>query len=878
MFDCDRLNGTTRVRRAAGLWIHMRAASASTLAVMMAIATPAHAQTSVDSANTPPASVAQEVKAGTAKPSAPDSEQQAANSDVAALNEVVVNGIRFRDTVLPTRTSSSSTYGLDLNVMDTPRSATLLSTTQLETLNLKDPRAFSYLTSSAYTDSGFGTPNIPRIRGQYGDVFINGMRYSFTNDGYGMPLNFDSLDTVNINKGPASVVDGPGPGVGGQADFITKRPSVDRDSMSGSGSIDSIGNRRVVTDLSVPLVPGKLGLLISYSGEYSDSYFTDHFFHKSAVYAALRWEPTDDYRVDFNTEVNYERFTENAGLNRVSQDLIDNQIYLRGAPSGELYSATFGGDPLPIGSPGNPFSPAAPFLTTITLGNPTKISTKTTIDETPGTVARALLFNAQLIQSLRLSDGLSLHNNTFFNYMSNDNHTWYYYDDGSRGSFTVENRTTMNYDSSLPWGIGDGKSQFVVGADFRFQHIDTYLDWNIETPNIFDLTTNPNLWKISDSVLRNYGDSFTITSGLGKTQLAVPGRDPINNGATGVSNLYDGALFIQHRAEFSPKISVLYGSRVDLVEASSHDPIGGATCCEAYGSSLPQDHSTKVYGLVQGNTSVVYKPMPWLSSYFTYDYTESTLPNGAYGGINAYGQVPDKNLLRTQSELFETGLKFNLLDNKLYVGSAIFDQKRDIPIGQGTGTTSRADIRGAELEINYQPTSRLFATASYSYLKTTLNRPATFYNYPAEAGTYVDGAGLYAVFAAGQKFNDPGIPRHLFNVLANYKLTNGLGVRSGVQVTGPLDLTQSGQLDLAASQFVPASVIAKGGYYQSPRIPWQYTWNAAVFYEFGAVTATLSAYNITDRLNWQATPPYYGNDFLVRSDPRTVELRIQAKY
>jgi hypothetical protein len=41
---------------------------------------------------------------------------------------------------------------------------------------------------------------------------------------------------------------------------------------------------------------------------------------------------------------------------------------------------------------------------------------------------------------------------------------------------------------------------------------------------------------------------------------------------------------------------------------------------------------------------------------------------------------------------------------------------------------------------------------------------------------------------------------------------------------------------------------------------------------------TFSVYNLTDRLNWQSSPPFYGNDFLVRNDPRTFEIRLQAKF
>jgi outer membrane receptor for ferric coprogen and ferric-rhodotorulic acid len=194
----------------------------------------------------------------------------------AEISEVVVNGVPYRETVLPTRLSASSVYGLDIDVMDTPRSTTLLSTTQLETLNLNDPRAFSYLTSSSYTDSAFGTPNIPRVRTQYADVFYNGMRDSLTQNGYGVPINFDAFANISITKGPASVNDGPGPGVGGEVDFLTKRPNLNRPTMTMAATFDTVNNRRWMVDVSAPIIKGDLAILLSYSGEDSGSYFYGH--------------------------------------------------------------------------------------------------------------------------------------------------------------------------------------------------------------------------------------------------------------------------------------------------------------------------------------------------------------------------------------------------------------------------------------------------------------------------------------------------------------------------------------------------------------------------------------------------------------------------
>src|SRR5580704_4992095 len=107
--------------------------------------------------------------------------------------------------------------------MDTPRNTPLVSPVQLGAINIRDVGAFSYLTASSYTNSTYGAPNARQIRGQSTDVFYNGMRSNFSQAGYGAPITFNSVETADITKGPASVIDGPGPGVGGEVNMLTKR-------------------------------------------------------------------------------------------------------------------------------------------------------------------------------------------------------------------------------------------------------------------------------------------------------------------------------------------------------------------------------------------------------------------------------------------------------------------------------------------------------------------------------------------------------------------------------------------------------------------------------------------------------------------------------
>ncbi len=40
------------------------------------------------------------------------------------------------------------------------------------------------------------------------------------------------------------------------------------------------------------------------------------------------------------------------------------------------------------------------------------------------------------------------------------------------------------------------------------------------------------------------------------------------------SNLQDAAIFLEHRLQFSPQWSVLYGLRGDLVQLNDSDPLG----------------------------------------------------------------------------------------------------------------------------------------------------------------------------------------------------------------------------------------------------------------------------------------------------------------
>ncbi len=792
------------------------------------------------------------------------------------LEEIVVNGIKRGELIMPTTVTSESAYGLDLGVMDTPRNNTVLSKVQIDALNVQNPGGFSSLTSSAYSDASFGQPNVPRIRGQLADVFFNGMRDSFTLNGYGAPMSFVMVDSIDIVKGPASVQGGAGAGVGGSIDITTKMPSLGKFSASFDAEIDSQQKRVVGFDVGGPLGSNLAGRATFISND-SGSYYYDMFFHQQQLYVALVDQVTANYTVSLNGSFVDTKYRENDGINRLNQALIDNGTYLTGAP---------------------PLSEVEGFGTLVNLTGSVQLGRRVIIDEPAGTDAHSQHAMLQAIQTYRVNDNFSIVNNTFYDYINRYNQTQDYYADTAEGSYTIENKT----DFKVGFNLGSLENQIDAGFTYRYAHVLDIQNYVNEPVSVFDLSQDPSTWIFPAANQGPSGGAVLYTAAFGHQQYGVAASNFITPNTTVNSNLQDAAIFLEHRLQISPQWSVLYGLRGDVVQLNDSDPLFAQVLADpavswSYNGG-PQSQHTAWYGLYNGNISVVYSPNSWMSGYLTYNKAQYVDANDNDGSVAALG-LDATTQLRQKTLLEEAGLKFDLLGKALFISAAGFKQERTVPTGAGGMIKSQAHITGGEIELNYQPDPHFFATASYSYLHTTLDTPAGFWNFPAQPGSNIDGAGESIVFEPNQTFIDPGVPEHLFNALVSYKTDTGLGFQANLQVTGPIQTTQAGAVDVAATQanlvntfgpdsFVglpsgvalaalPASIVSSG-YYRPPTIPWQFTLNAGVFYTFlQHYTVKFEVYNLTDERNLQNDYSFYGNDFLTVIPPRSYDLTFTAK-
>jgi outer membrane receptor protein involved in Fe transport len=137
------------------------------------------------------------------------------------LNTVTVSGV-LPNNVLPTANPVSSVFGTDMPIQDTPRNVSVVSQELLQTADIRQVEDFLKVAPSVYTNNQWGGANMPMIRGQMAEIFQNGMERTTRSDG--LPLSFNSVESMDVVPGPPSSVYGPGQYSGGYINLSTKQP------------------------------------------------------------------------------------------------------------------------------------------------------------------------------------------------------------------------------------------------------------------------------------------------------------------------------------------------------------------------------------------------------------------------------------------------------------------------------------------------------------------------------------------------------------------------------------------------------------------------------------------------------------------------------
>jgi outer membrane receptor protein involved in Fe transport len=793
-----------------------------------------------------------------------------AGEETVMLEKLEVTDVPIEQQILPTTRPFNSVYGTDRSILDTPRNVTIISREQMNAIGILETRDFSKLTASSYTQTNFGLPSNPAIRGQTADVLVNGMRRGLTINGNGLPLNFNSVESVNIVKGAANVIYGASSYAGGYADFITKKPYFDKFSGSLSATVGSYNVYRWTADLGGPVSP-TFAYRISYSGEDSEGYYYDGKKKTQAIYGAIEWRPSERYKLELNSEFFVADVTENWGINRVTQQLIDDGLYIPDAGSDAAYAAAVQGV-------GGGFNPVRPY------GTPVKIDRRRRL-LAPGDDSYGINYTAQALQTLTFSPDAKIVNNTFFNYVDRDTFSSYYYNSVHKDNFGLENR--LQFDGKFD--LGPVKNAFSAGVTLRYQEVWAVDDFWHEPVNSFDLTRNPDLNRVPATAFQ-YSPAFPFNNfnpgilipGYGP-RGALPGRyassgatygfDPVTGNFYGYSDLSSNdsmakqvSPFYQHDVIFNEKLSLLIGGRVDFLHVKNTDPLPppGFT-------AVSDEESVQMPSF---NISPVFKITENLTTYYTFGYTTTNAP-GLGGGyvftgtdFGGDGRSFTEAFFDQKNHLHEVGVKASLFGGKLFLGTAVYDQQKRWVTDDSKERYTKS--RGFEFELNYQPNKRFYGTVSYSYFDSKQR----YTGFLADSVTYDQRLSGSAIPATpdfptiNAEFQQPGMPEHLFNFLFSYKFDGGLMVTLGTVVTGPMVTSQEG---LGTAGGAPVLFTAN-------EIPWQHTVDLSFGYKWQQWEARLAIRNLTDQENWSAPNPGYGNGSINAELPINGELTLTYRF
>lgn len=773
------------------------------------------------------------------------------------LDKVVVEGLALEDTVLPTARPVESVMGDSRSIIDTPRSVSLVTKAQMEARAISRATDFNQYAPGVYTPSRYGLANVPVIRGDLSEIYQNGQRTIYSRNS--LLASFNGVEAMDIVKGPGSAVYGPqGQGPGGYVNFVTKVPYFDGfhgELLSRWGTYVPGGQSYFSPEWGMDVggpINDKLAYRVSYLGREADSYYQNVKDNTQDIFAALTWRPNDKLTLDWNGQFYTSRFNEVIGINRVTQELIDNWTYIAGPV---LPNNRFG-DPLTsIGA----FGLNANFaLLNTNLASRVHVYPWQTINA-PFDSAAGKKYSSQLTATYQINDTAKIVNRSYGETQESRKASGYGYTEWVPENLMINNRSELHYELEPKLGNWELPIKTISGLDLRYSSLVSYQDFSIEPFFLYDITQPASTFRLPyNPAVTTYGGSMTLVPGApGYGANAFFGNGDQN------TEIMQGALFTQWDIKLHEMCSIILGGRGDLIGADTRSPdFVGIPSGSIY------DVSTDVF-----NTSVfasaIIKVLPTLSTYATYNLVNAIQGSGNFGGVNGTSGATDASIKRSlsaESELIEVGAKSSLLDNKVFLSGALFHQTRKAP--QLVGNPIGIETEGVELESFYQPNRNFNASANFTFQDATADSRSG-----QQTGNYLDGYPVgfivdgqqgtgqgspnYAYNTVLGKVRAASVPRILFNAYMTYQFDNGFGASMGPQVTGSQWQNQEGTL----------------------RIPAQYVINAFVFYRRPKWDVQINFFNITDERNWTSIDPSFaGNDVIYPEQPFRISGQVRFKF
>ena len=774
------------------------------------------------------------------------------------MDRVVVQGLSLSETVLPTARPVESVMGDDRSILDTPRSVSLVTKAQMEARAINRATDFNQYSPGVYTPSRYGLANVPVIRGELSEIYQNGQRTIYSRNS--LLASFNQVEAMDIVKGPGSAVYGPqGQGPGGYVNFVTKSPYFDQfrgDMITRWGTFvpggQSYFSPEWILDVGGP-INDKVAYRVSYLGREAEGYYRNVKDNTQDIFAALSVKATEKLTLDLNAQAYTSRFNEVLGINRVTQELIDDWTYIAGPvqPNNRF------GDPLnSIG----PFGINANFaLLDPAQARRVKVYPWQTINA-PSDSAAGKRFSSQLTATYLVSEDTKVVNRAYGETQESRKISGYGYTEWVPENWMINDRLELHHAFTPDVKGYETPIKTISGADLRYSSLLSYQDFSVEPFFLYDVTQPPSTFRLPfNPAVTSAGGGFNVPGQPGY------GANPFPSSGNQDSTLLQSALFTQWDVQLHEKFNIIAGGRGDYFDAEAASPVMVERARGAFYDSKADVINGSVF------VSGVFKWTPTLSSYATYNLVNAVAGSANFGGVDGTGgDAGLKRSLSSESELIEVGQKASLFGNTVFLSGSIFQQTRVAPVLLGPPVGIRT--RGIELEAFYQP-DRNFNASGNLTLQDAEQDDFTY----QQTFDYRDGYptsflvdGKPGTGQGSPNYNNPfgrptrsgrsraaSVPQVMFNAYVTYQFDNGLGASFGPQLTGEQWQNQEGSL----------------------RIPVQYTLNAFVFYRRPRWEVQVNFMNLTDERNWTSIDPSFaGNDVIFPEQPFRVSGQVRFKF
>ena len=664
-------------------------------------------------------------------------------------------------------TPTQSIFGLDQKLEDIPRSISVADSETMLRYGVKTVNDLVAVSTGSFTGSYFGIPGSVFLRGDIGDNFFRGFRRVENRGNFQTPVA--ATDHIEVVKGPPSPYYGGGR-VGGFLNFIPKSARSESakwlEKATGKVTLTygSYDEKRAGGEVGLPFMLGKkrAGVYAFFEAEDSHSFYKGVANRYKLGQISFDLELSPKLRLVYGFQGFHNEGTQNIGWNRVTQELVDNQIYLSGKP---LVNLSKNGYDIRNGdiAPGTLTSFAfqrdmsAPFF------SDPKTASLYALD--PATVKKVKLpLNMIMIDAGDFSRATTATGYFDINYTVNAN-------------VNIVNQTFMD------WMNHQKFSSYGFGAGYR--------PWTVENKTTAKFEYRPKKWLTTRSIGGFSMRKVTVSAGEERNDFQVVDRRDLSVGATAndrfagpynsgsqisyqyfqTGNYTDAGLFWLTDATIFEKLAVTAGVRFDRY---SPDFTG-----RNFGEK--NTRATATQNATTYNASVSYHLPFHLTPYFT--AANSRFLDLGQGNELAYNQVQDGTFIQS-SNLYEGGVK-SAWGQKLFASASVFRQKR-------------ASYNKQTLEADYyRTTGAEFEARSYLFRRLSLSSALTWQkpeqlNVPFLLGIPPSLLGIDPVKAYGGRFigvanifglKAPlpvgGQPRVVFSPFATVNVTKNVGFTIG---------------------------------------------------------------------------------------------------